>query len=171
MARHVTPFFPPPTKKFHDLWRFPLLLCMLFHIPLDQGLLRAVELLYAKIGSLGLENPRVLYFNSSNAETLRQALQTSPEPWTRDPEATLNFEYKRILSVLEILPALETEFDLLVVEQLDAIMQEHSNTLYGEQNAAVARLMRLSRDVVFLDSWPYLDTYYSRAPIATSRDT
>lgn len=70
------------------------------------------------------------------------------------------FEYERVSSIFELAEKLKVPADLVIVEHLDRIAQEPGPYTYSEQNCALAEVMKMALDAVFIDDWAYLGRYY-----------
>ncbi|KAM9912924.1 hypothetical protein OXX69_002098 [Metschnikowia pulcherrima] len=139
---------------------------MLYHISCEKGTLAGVHRLFHVVQDKYDASHRILYINNTTSGTLAQALRESSAAWVNDPHRTMQFEYERVSSIFEVVDKLQaSKHDVVVVERLDAIMQENTREDYAHQNRALASLMGSDRDLVFIDTWSYLDTYYIRTPL------
>lgn len=138
----------------------------LYHISSHEGMLHAVHRLFHVIQQKYGPSHRIGYFNNNTLGVLAQALRESTAPWVKDPQRMMQFEYERVLDIFDLLDRLQAAtYDVVVVEHVDAIMQEHTAAEYPRQNLALSHLMAVPTNLVLIDTWEYLDTYYFRQKI------
>lgn len=135
----------------------------LFHILNLDGVLAGVERLFHVIQERYDSSHLIVYFNNNTSATLARALRDSTAAWVKDPERTRQFEFNRVDNVFDLLQKImHSKCHLVVIENLDAIMQEQTHQEYTEQNDALEKLMATPHNAIFIDSWAYLDTYFYR---------
>ena len=104
---------------------------------------------------------RVAYVNSTSASNLLRAVESSAQPWVRSRECMEQFHYHRVDGLREM-ETLLGDYDIVVVERIDVILQELLGDTYEEHNRALHRVLGSGVAFVFLDDWEFLDRYYHR---------
>lgn len=132
---------------------------MLLHLSPANGVNPCVHKVFAVVQE-NYVSKRIVYFNNTTSGPLRHALAESSLPWTNDEKAMKLFEYERVSSILELAEKLTLAPDLVIVEHLDRIAQEPGAYTYYEQNRALAQVMKLLPDAIFIDDWEFLSQYY-----------
>ncbi|GEQ69002.1 hypothetical protein JCM33374_g2672 [Metschnikowia sp. JCM 33374] len=136
---------------------------MIYNIPANNGIVAAVHKLFHVIQQHYDSSHRIVYFNNTSSGILARALSESTAAWVKEPQRTMQFEYERISSVFELVDKIsKSSHDLIVVEHVDALMQEHTSSDYASENQALAHLMAMPRNMILIDTWQFLDTYYIR---------
>lgn len=133
---------------------------MLLHLSPANGIVPCVHEVFSIVQAKYSAGKRIVYFNNTTSGPLRHALAESSQPWTKDENVMKQFEYERVSSVLDLAEKLRLPADLVIVEHLDRIAHEPGSYTYAEQNWALAEVMKLVPDAVFIDDWPYLTRYY-----------
>lgn len=133
---------------------------MLYHLSPHDNPLECIGKVFELVQAKFDASHRIAYFNNHTPAQLLKTLRASTLPWTKDRNRMESFVYELVLSIYELVNKLENNYDLIIVEHLDLIVQEHTSKSYSELNSMVTKLLSTVKCGVFIDSWSYLDKYY-----------
>lgn len=135
---------------------------MRVHISTENGIEEALQKAFEIVENRPITE-RTVYFNCTNSDSLRQAVQKGNFSWLQKKEKLENFHYQHVgdfSALYAFLQENQASQNLIIVEQLDHIVSQPSAAEYYQQNEKLTLALSGMEHVIFLDSWAYLDKYY-----------
>lgn len=138
----------------------------MYHLLAREGIVPCIHAVFRLVASLSTSH-RVVYINNTTPGPLKKALSASTEAWTSNPDMMKAFQYERVTCLAELAELLQQNYDLVVIEHLDHIVQEPTDLDYAALNRLLVEVVARAGAAVFIDDWDFLQRYYPLERLAT----